>query len=107
MLAIGSLRYNWSTAAPASRASPLTEQATFHRNPALELAALSQGMIDRQPAIHRVFTCLSKYPLQQLDLLAAQALFEGHTVGSQFQQAFALVGLGRDAAHQGHLDQLA
>ena len=40
-------------------------------------------------------------------MFAAQRLFETQAFFAQFQQAFALVGLGRDAIHQVHFLQLA
>ncbi len=45
--------------------------------------------------------------MQQFHLLAAQRLLETLAFFAQLQQAFALVGLGRDAVDQVHFLQLA
>ena len=67
---------------------------------------ITQRLIHRQPAIHRIAPCFGEDPLQQLDLLAAQRLFELRSFSREFQQAFALVVFGRDAQYQLHFDQL-
>lgn len=64
-------------------------------------------LIHREPARHRFFPSFGEGALQQLHLFTAQRLLEPHTFLGQFQQAFALVGLGRNAVHQVHLLQLA
>lgn len=70
------------------------------------LQRITQRLIHRQPAIHRIAPCFGEDPLQQLDLLAAQRLFELRSFSREFQQAFALVVFGRDAQDQFHFDQL-
>lgn len=67
----------------------------------------AQRHIHRQPAFHRLFAGFTEGALQQLHLLAAQGLFEPPTFFAELQQAFALIGLRRHAAHQVHFLQLA
>lgn len=45
--------------------------------------------------------------MQQFHLFTTQRVLETRAFLSQFQQAFALVGLGRNAVHQVHFLQLA
>lgn len=64
-------------------------------------------MIDRQPAADSFFPGIAEGPLQQLHLFTPQRLLQAHAFLTQLQQAFALVGLGRNAVHQMHFLQLA
>ena len=67
----------------------------------------AQCLIDGQPSRYRLFPGFVERSLQQFHLLTAQRLLETQTFFTQFQQAFALVGLGRDAVDQVHFLQLA
>ncbi len=59
-------------------------------------------LIHREPARHRFFPCFGEGALQQLHLFTAQRLLETQAFLGQLQQAFALVGLRRNAVHQVH-----
>lgn len=67
----------------------------------------TQCLIHRQPSGNGLFAGITECALQQFDLLTSQRLFEALAFLAQFQQAFTLVGLGRDAVHQMHFLQLA
>ncbi len=71
------------------------------------LSRQGQGLVHRQPAIHCVLAGLGKGALQQLDLLAAQGVFEALAFFGQVQQALTLVGVRGDAVDQVHFLQLA
>ncbi len=66
-----------------------------------------ERLVDRQPAHHGFFAHFTEGALQQLHLFATQGLLEMQPLFRQLQQAFALVGRGRNAVHQVHFLQLA
>lgn len=72
-----------------------------------EASSAAQCLIDGQPSGYRFFPGLAERALQQLHLFTAQGLLETQAFFREFKQAFALVGLGRDAVHQVHFLQLA
>lgn len=67
----------------------------------------TQRLVHRQPSGHGFSPRVSEGALQQFHLFAAQGLLETQAFLSEFQQAFALVGFGRDAVDQVHFLQLA
>lgn len=70
------------------------------------LVFCAECLIHRQPAGDGFFTGFAERALQQFHLFTPQRLFKTQAFVTQCQQAFALVGLGRDAVHQVHFLQL-
>ena len=70
------------------------------------LKRLRQGLVDRQPAVHRLFAGLGEGALQQARLFVAQGPFQPGALGGEAEQALALVGRRGFAADQLHLLQL-